>query len=77
MIASANDKYSIQDTIKHADKVYSYGDSSGGGAFVLILVGMFITAGVFSIEGLEFKHKALGVALGALSIIAAFRSLPC
>jgi len=77
IITAANDKYSIQDSIKRADKVYSYGGGGGGGAFVLILIGMFVAAGVFSIDVFTFKDKALGVILGALLIIVAFRSLTC
>jgi len=76
MIASGNDKYSVQDSIKQADRVYAYGGGgSGGGAFVLMLIGMFVATGAFSFESIDFKQKALMVALGALLIIVAFRSL--
>lgn len=76
MIASANNKYSIQDSIKHADKVYSTGyGSGGGGSFILMLLGMFLMAGAFSFEGVEFKTEALIFAVGALLIIASVKSL--
>jgi len=72
IVTASNDKYSIQYSIKHADKIYSYGSK----ALVLIFITIFITAGVFS-QNVFIENKALGVILGALLIIVSFRYITC
>lgn len=74
MLVAADDSKTIQNSIKDVNRVYSRG-GSGGGAFVLMIIGIFVTVGAFSIEGLEFKIKALAIALGALLILSSFKSL--
>jgi len=74
IINASNDKKTIQNSIKDVDRVYSRG-GSGGGAFVLMLIGIFVTMGAFSFEDIEFKTKAMAIALGALLMIASIKSL--
>lgn len=74
IINASNDKKTIQNSIKDVDRVYSRG-GNGGGAFVLMLIGIFVTMGAFSFEEIEFKTKAMAIALGALLMIASIKSL--
>lgn len=71
MIASADDKNSVQDSIKMTDKVYSYNN----GSFVLMLIRLFASVDAFSLDQSDFKQRAMVFALGALLIIKSFRSL--
>lgn len=74
MIASGKDDKSIQMSIKDVDRVYSRG-GQGGGAFVLMVMGLFAAAGAWSFDELDIKMRGLAFALGGLLILASFKSL--
>jgi len=75
IIISVDNKKSINDSIKSVDKLYSMHGGSGGGAFLLMIIGLFITIGIFSFEGIEPTQKAAAIAVGALLILASVKSL--
>jgi len=76
MIAAVDDKKSIQDGIKQIDRAYSYaGTSGGGGAFIIMMIGIGVSTAAYYLENQEFKHRAMAFALGILLILAAFKSL--
>lgn len=74
MIASAKDDKSIQMSIKDVDRVYSRG-GQGGGAFVLMVMGLFAAAGAWTFDEFDLKARGLAFALGALLILSSFKSL--
>jgi hypothetical protein len=76
MIASIDDKKSVQDSIKQTDRAYSYaGTSGGGGSFVLMMMGIGVSSAAYYLENQEFKHRALAFALGVLLILSSIKSL--
>jgi len=75
LIASANDKKSIQDTTRDLNRSYSRAGGTGGGAFIVFILGAFLMAGAFQAEFLTGGMRAMAFALGALLMVASFRSL--
>jgi len=74
MITSTNNKKTIQDTARDLNRSYSRG-GTGGGAFVLFVIGIFVISGAFTLEFVTGEMKLLAIALGALLMIASVKSL--
>ncbi len=76
LIASSNDKKSIQDTTRDLNRSYSRAGGTGGGAFIVFILGAFVLGGAFQTEiYITAEMRAMAFALGALLMVASFKSL--
>jgi len=74
LITVADNKKTIQGTTRDLNRSYSRG-GTGGGAFIIFVLGLFGIIGAFSIDYLTPGMKALALVLGGLLILASIKSL--
>lgn len=75
LMASMDKDSSLQQQIKRSDRVYSSNMGSGGGAFVMFVVGLAIMMSVFSIDFLVAGTVWLAVLLGVLLMLLSVLNL--